>query len=85
MRQASQLWKVKADERLNKGRRNKDKVAAAKAASIKKVLRRANSAWWLVSREAGGSDGLGGSGLGLGHQKWAELYVEQELSANANL
>lgn len=45
MRQASQLWKVKADERLNKGRHNKDKVAAAKAASIKKVLRRANSAW----------------------------------------
>lgn len=36
-------------------------------------------------REAGGRDGLGGSGLGLGHQKWAELYVEQELSANANL
>lgn len=45
MKQASQLWKVKADERLNKGRHNKAKVAAAKAGSIKKVLRRANSAW----------------------------------------
>lgn len=38
MRQASQLWKVKADEGLNKGRHNKDKVATTKAGSIKKVI-----------------------------------------------